>query len=128
MAFPSSLSYKILSCILEISKTISYFKHFALVSTKQVHLPLKKIFYIKIIGVTLVNKIESVSSIQFDNISYVYCTVYTPKVKFPSPAKYLTPFTLSTSPLLPHPLRSGNHWSVVHVNESLFVVLFLCCF
>lgn len=44
MGFSSSLSYTILSSILEISKTISHFKHFALgpspYQANKMHLPL----------------------------------------------------------------------------------------
>lgn len=70
-------------------------------------------FPIKIIGVTLVNKIRWVSSTRFNNTSYVYCLVCSPPgVKFPSITKYLTRSTPNLGGFVPDSLlfslRSGG--------------------
>lgn len=50
---------------------------------------------IKLMGVTLVNKIMQVLSVQFNNMSYVYCIVCSPQtVEFPSITLYLTLMSL----------------------------------
>ena len=65
-------------------------------------------FYFKIFiaftGLTLVNKIKQVSTVQFYNISSVYCIMCSsPKVKFPSITIYLS-FALFYLPHPPFPL------------------------
>lgn len=74
------------------------------------HVPRTGVFFYFFIGVTLGNKIVWVSSVQFKNTSYVYCTVRSPpKDKFPSVTRYLTAWTPPTSPLrsLWSPLGTG---------------------
>ena len=92
-------------------QTLRYYVHFKICS-----------FLIKIIGVTLVNKI--VSCVQFYNTSYVYCIVCLPsKVNLPPSSCIRPPLPCTTSPLTPFP--SGNHRTVVYVYE-FWGFLFVC--
>ena len=79
------------------------------------------LIFIEFIGVTLVNKLIQVSSVQFSNTSFVYCIVCSsPKVKSP----FLTidhPPPLYSLLLSRIPFLSGNRHAVVCVYEVGFL-------
>ena len=85
------------------------------------------IFVIKFLGLTLVNKIIQVSSIDFHNTSsvyYIYCLLT--KVKFPSLTIYRSSLFLLPPLTVPYPLVTTTVF-VVCSYEFLFVYL-VCSF
>ena len=73
-------------------------------------------FFIEFIGVTRVNKIVHVSSVQFCDTSLVHCIVCLPQKVKSSIIIYLTPFT--SRRLLP----SGNQHTLICVYDFLLVL------
>ena len=81
-------------------------------------------FYIKFIGMSLVNKIIQVSGVHFYDTWSVYCFMCTPpKVK--SSSIIIIYFGPLYTLLPPCTFSSGNHHTVVYVYEFLFCLFFL---
>ena len=89
-------------------------------------------FFLTFIGVTLVNKIKSISVVHFYDTWSIYCTVYPPpKIKSSFVTIYLAPFTHL---LPPHSLSFGSQHTVVcgykfqfyfpHMSEIIWFLAF----